>query len=184
MAKTIVELIVHRDGNDDAVGLIASRLGVSAEDLARYEEFTDHHGDDPDMLGELHEFQTRAPKELAEALLRQDLPHTPYDGEFPLGTPRPATCYFEYAEDALAGVADLPPWLQAESDKQAIFDERLSAGDAGTAWLALNGPGWTPSHTCDALGALLRHGPTDPGFATVANLWITHAQGAEDDYGY
>ncbi|OLF07369.1 hypothetical protein BLA60_27765 [Actinophytocola xinjiangensis] len=181
VARTIVDAIVGNDGIDDTISTIATRLGVGTDDLRRFDEHTIQHGDDPDMLGELREFQNEIPRELVLAKDQHDNAAAVYDGQFPLGGPRPHTCLFEYGPDDLTGLDEVPPWLDRESDKQAVFEEHLGAGDLGTAWLALNSTGWTPGQATWALNALMRHAPQNPTFHRVAQTWIDQAQRSGDD---
>ncbi len=174
-ALMLLRLIVLRDGIDEDVRRLAARLGVGDDDLARLDAHTPEHADFPEDLPLLPEFAEHPPQFSVED-------GTDYDGEFPTGDVPRYSSYFEYDPDMLAGMSDLPPWLDPATDKPALFETYLAAGDFGAAWLTLNGTGWIYPVAAKALQRLRDSAPADPVFHQIADEWIRFA--TDQDGGY
>ncbi|MDP0925906.1 hypothetical protein Q0601_01860 [Paracoccus onubensis] len=170
----VANLIVLQDEVTEDATWLAKHLGV--ENIDEIDGVTMASGDDPEGFSALSSFKRNAPLSSCDP--------ADYDGEFP--TPgrigSKYQCYFEYAEDSLDDLPDVPEWVNPNTDKPRLFDKFLNESRLDYAWLTLNGTGWHYAEAAAALDRLRKSVPADENFQMMADIWISFA--SEYDGGY
>ncbi|MGB0901806.1 hypothetical protein [Halocynthiibacter sp.] len=163
--------IVGADGVTAEILHLATKLGISADELAQIDEITIETGDDPEGLLELSAFKSSSPKECNPE---------GYNGYFP----------YQESENLMQNTIfefDFPPsqenapWLDNQSNKIDLFERALEAGDLTQAWLLLNASGWPFRLAAKALRKLSA-AKNDLTFRLFCSAWIEQAEHYDGGY--
>jgi len=165
----VLKMIIAKDGMDDRIIDFCNQ--VNYLECLEVDEFSLDYGDDPNEFRNLVHLRENTPSRYVKDISR-------YDGDFPstLSTLNHSqiqnASIFEIAvPDELVGLSNIPLWLDATLDRQALFKDYLYKNMLKEAWFTLNTKGWKLIDAAKALKDIADR-TEDKLFHLVAGNWI------------